>query len=543
MPPSQATGRGTPERREPVHGVRRPLHPASIRSLASSQPVLIRPGGPALGRRRFARSAGEPARSGPRISHVLVVGAARASLLHRRPEWLTACPTARRAVSRSRHGGHAQLVHDVIRLEGGDPDESRRPGRAARRRQPLLRRGADQDAHRRRGHPYRRTGRPLGDRSHPPRAGHDPRDVDGSARGTTGHAQRAANATQFSGHRSLAVCSGTTPLEHSHRLVPQPRPTDAPEAARDRELIFRSERPSLEVSIEYVFKHALLRDVTYETVLLRDRKRLHRLVADWLAANAGDRLGELLEVIAEHRSLSGDVEAAAELFHTAAGRALSAGRSAGAKRLARRALDLWSSATAEAPPEAAVALADACCRLGEFDEADVRGHAGADVAAVTLVRSRGALHRQLDRIRAGRPRARAAQLLDRALPLAESVGGTVLIHVLTGLSWLESGAGDLDEAERYARLARSLAEEVGDLTEAGRCLNTLGAVMSVRGDVDGAARCAERTARARAVDRRSRERGDRSWAISACALTSRVTPRVKSRGMTKRPSTIEPSWR
>ena len=58
------------------------------------------------------------------------------------------------------------------------------------------------------------------------------------------------------------------------------------EAARQRELVFRREHSSFDDSVEYVFKHALLRDVTYETVLLRDRQRLHRLVAHWISLHA-----------------------------------------------------------------------------------------------------------------------------------------------------------------------------------------------------------------------------------------------------------------
>ncbi len=42
--------------------------------------------------------------------------------------------------------------------------------------------------------------------------------------------------------------------------------------------------------LEYLFKHALLRDVAYETVLLQDRERLHGLAAEWIQRRAGDRL-------------------------------------------------------------------------------------------------------------------------------------------------------------------------------------------------------------------------------------------------------------
>ena len=93
------------------------------------------------------------------------------------------------------------------------------------------------------------------------------------------------------------------------------------ELARQRELVFRRERSSFDDTVEYAFKHALLRDVTYETVLLRDRQRLHRLAADWISDHARERLTEYAGLIATHHRLAGDLTSAAELLHLAGGRA------------------------------------------------------------------------------------------------------------------------------------------------------------------------------------------------------------------------------
>ena len=76
--------------------------------------------------------------------------------------------------------------------------------------------------------------------------------------------------------------------------------TGSLEVARRRELIFRNGRSAFGDAIEYSFKHALLRDVTYETVLLRDRRQLHRLAAEWLRRNAGARADEYSALIAAH---------------------------------------------------------------------------------------------------------------------------------------------------------------------------------------------------------------------------------------------------
>ncbi|HEY6040547.1 MAG TPA: adenylate/guanylate cyclase domain-containing protein, partial [Anaerolineae bacterium] len=65
--------------------------------------------------------------------------------------------------------------------------------------------------------------------------------------------------------------------------------------------------------IEWSFHHNLLREVTYESVLKRERKTLHRQAADWLTAQAGkaQRLDELAGVIAEHLDRAGASDPAA----------------------------------------------------------------------------------------------------------------------------------------------------------------------------------------------------------------------------------------
>jgi ABC-type oligopeptide transport system substrate-binding subunit/class 3 adenylate cyclase len=84
------------------------------------------------------------------------------------------------------------------------------------------------------------------------------------------------------------------------------------EAVRDRELIFRRERSAFAGAEEYIFKHTLLREVTYETVLLKLRRVYHRQVARWLEGAAGKRIGEYLGQIAGHYELGGEGEKAVE---------------------------------------------------------------------------------------------------------------------------------------------------------------------------------------------------------------------------------------
>jgi len=83
---------------------------------------------------------------------------------------------------------------------------------------------------------------------------------------------------------------------------------------REREFIYRREESAFAGAVEYLFKHDVLREVTYESVIKRLRKTYHGFVADWLISNSGDRIGEYSGKIAEHLLLSGRKEQACDYF-------------------------------------------------------------------------------------------------------------------------------------------------------------------------------------------------------------------------------------
>lgn len=77
-----------------------------------------------------------------------------------------------------------------------------------------------------------------------------------------------------------------------------------------REMIYRQPISAFSTAEEYNFKHAILREVTYENVLLRQRQAYHGLVADWLIEHAHDRIGEYAGVIADHLERAERIEEA-----------------------------------------------------------------------------------------------------------------------------------------------------------------------------------------------------------------------------------------
>jgi tetratricopeptide (TPR) repeat protein len=114
------------------------------------------------------------------------------------------------------------------------------------------------------------------------------------------------------------------------------------EALRDRNLIFHRERSSIAGNEEYIFKHALLRDEAYESVLLKHRRNHHKRVSKWIGENAGDRLEEHLAMIAYHTMVGGEADLAADWYIRAGKRALSQCSLQEARRLFEKALALLS---------------------------------------------------------------------------------------------------------------------------------------------------------------------------------------------------------
>jgi predicted ATPase/class 3 adenylate cyclase len=69
---------------------------------------------------------------------------------------------------------------------------------------------------------------------------------------------------------------------------------------------------------EYAFRHQILHQVTYDTLLKRDKRSAHALTAQWLAQHSGARAQGLLATAAEHYEKAGQAANAAEFYARAA---------------------------------------------------------------------------------------------------------------------------------------------------------------------------------------------------------------------------------
>lgn len=81
-----------------------------------------------------------------------------------------------------------------------------------------------------------------------------------------------------------------------------------------KELVFHHDPSAFAGMHEYIFKHALLHDVTYESVLMRLRRAYHAQVAAGLIELSGERVGEFAGRIGEHFERAGEWLQAAEWY-------------------------------------------------------------------------------------------------------------------------------------------------------------------------------------------------------------------------------------
>jgi class 3 adenylate cyclase/tetratricopeptide (TPR) repeat protein len=124
------------------------------------------------------------------------------------------------------------------------------------------------------------------------------------------------------------------------------------EGLRGRGLIYRRDRSSFEGVSEFTFKHALLRDVTYGSVLRRARREYHRAAAEWLIGQGVGRGGLFAGLIAEHFERAQESPRAAEWYGRAGEQALEACVPETAVEYYRKALGFNARLSGDEVPEA-----------------------------------------------------------------------------------------------------------------------------------------------------------------------------------------------
>ncbi len=257
-----------------------------------------------------------------------------------------------------------------------------------------------------------------------------------------------------------------------------------------REMIFERHHSAFAGATEYIFKHALLRDVTYETVLLKLRRRYHIQVARWLEKRAGERLTEYLGLIARHYESGGEETLAAACFHRLGTELRKTSSYNDAAVALQHALALLPQEAA-GRADVLVELGYACRQLGEY--APAREYLS---QALSLARESG---RQVTEVRAlnglgwthmgqGEYGEATVYLQNARALAAEAKDREAMATVLYHLGDSAYRQGDSEQAEGYARESLAICRQMGNLQGAAHALRVLGYVSFMRGECDDALR-------------------------------------------------------
>jgi len=269
-----------------------------------------------------------------------------------------------------------------------------------------------------------------------------------------------------------------------------------------KQLVQRARTSSVQHQDEYVFWHALVRDVAYAQISRAGRARRHQAVAEWVEQVAGERVGDLAEVVAHHYGQALTYARAARepqdridalIGPTQQFLVLAGDRTINldldrARAYYRQAVELGQPKDPERP-HLLVRTGRVAFQSGDYPEAvavyeeaiaDLRRQGDTQVLGATLGRLATVYWNQGDTRRANAVLSEAIELLEREPPGAELVSAYVR---MAGDQVVSGRAG---EALEWADKALALADDLGGLPRIRpRALDARGMARCDLGDFGG----------------------------------------------------------
>jgi tetratricopeptide (TPR) repeat protein len=228
-----------------------------------------------------------------------------------------------------------------------------------------------------------------------------------------------------------------------------------------RELVFEREASAFAGATEYIFKHAVLHEVTYESVLKRLRRSYHAQAAAWLEQQRGERLGEHIAMIAEHYERAEDAGKALEYLNRA-------GENAMLRSAYREAIGFFDRALTLASGDFAATLLNA--RQWQTLLQNQIGKCYLNLGEVDMAR----------------------QWNEKSLTNAREIGNSESIaRALQNLGTIAYGIGDVAEARKHTSEALRLYRDIDDLPGMVDALGILGDIAFSESQYDEASKLFE----------------------------------------------------
>ena len=267
---------------------------------------------------------------------------------------------------------------------------------------------------------------------------------------------------------------------------------------RNKELIFRYEESASKDALEFIFKNAILHDVTYESVLLRLRPIYHSQAAEGLVEIGGERANEYAGRVGEHYERANEWLNAAEWYARAGRQAQNIFASDTAIAYYQKALGFLNEhgGTAQLPLKTEVYLryGEVLNWLARYSEASEIYNAMFKTAEANkdlVAQSRALQSLSISQSYLGEHRA-SLESSARAETIARTANAKL---ELAKALWSQGSAryrlGEAHATLELAGQALEICTELDNQNEMARSLNLLGAAHYVSGRYDKAGECWE----------------------------------------------------
>ncbi len=261
---------------------------------------------------------------------------------------------------------------------------------------------------------------------------------------------------------------------------------------QDRDMILQHKTSVFSNTLELSFKHAILQEATYESVLKRTRRVYHAMVADWLISHSADRVSEISGLIASHLEKAGKNKEALEYLCIAAEMAAKKYAIDEAADFSTRALELTPEADLETRYKLLLQQEWVFKMQGKWD----RQRAVLESLSVivdTLADERKKVELLIRKAWLAFWVSEFPEALARAhefVTLAEMIGDQGLSRRASyAWAWMLQQQGYTDLALVQANNALSLARQANDRRSEGNISNVLGLINLASGDFYAAFEC------------------------------------------------------
>ena len=255
-------------------------------------------------------------------------------------------------------------------------------------------------------------------------------------------------------------------------------------ALSNKELVFSHQPSAFASAQEFIFKHAILREVTYERVLKAKRKLYHRMAADWLIQQSDERIDEYLGLIAQHYELAGDTMQAVGFLERAAEQSMRLSAYRDALSASEHALAILASSEDTNPAmRARLLLTIGMAHLWLTDHATATARFEECIALAHTIHDQGLESKALARLgRIGLEQGKFGQAeenLQNSLSIAQELNDIdVIAYTLAHLGYISHYQGRYADAQRYGEESYEFAKQAGDAIAQAFSLNML-AMISV----------------------------------------------------------------